>query len=127
MILSSQAAYTIGKMIVNLSKKKNEDCWKKEGLAIKRNAAAKERVIQSGQFLKQLSISISKKAKIIVKEIRKIAVPLLKELTKIIGKEVNKAIEQTKREIKADMMLPKPVTLPKAPRNCLKLLLEEFE
>lgn len=123
MILSSQAAYTIGKMIVNLSKK-TKIAGKKEGLAIKRNAAAKERV---SQFLKQLSISISRKAKIIVKEIRKIAVPLLKELTKIIGKEVNKAIEQTKREIKADMTLPKPVTLPKAPRNCLKLLLEEFE
>lgn len=104
--------------------KKTKIAGKKEGLAIKRNAAAKERV---SQFLKQLSISISRKAKIIVKEIRKIAVPLLKELTKIIGKEVNKAIEQTKREIKADMMLPKPVTLPKAPRNCLKLLLEEFE
>ena len=126
LILTSQAGYVVGRIIVVLSKKAKAT-GKQEGkeianilrrlavfLVVKTKTTGKENAIQSGQLLKQLARITGRKAKSVAKDAGAKSRPLLKELAIMISIQTNKAIEQTKRGIKADMKATKASNLAKS-------------
>jgi hypothetical protein len=125
LILTSQAGYVVGRIIVILFKRAKAT-GKQEGeeianilrrlavfLVVKTNTTGKENAIQSGQLLKKLARITGRKAKSVAKDAGVKSRPLLKELAIMISVQANKAIEQTKRGIKADMKATKASNLAK--------------